>query len=149
MFKNILFVCVGNICRSPAAEFWARAKLLNAGYSDTTIFSRGLHAMTSHAIAPEMQAILSRFEIDASAHVSCQVKIEDVSRADIIFTMETWQQQELSLVFPSGRGKIFCLGKWRNEEILDPYRQAQSAFEETFQLIQENWKIWQDKLWNG
>lgn len=144
-----MFVCVGNICRSPAAEYWAKNELLKSGLNDIRVFSAGLHAMQSSPIAPEMQNILNQFEIDSSTHRGKQIDANDVIRAEIIFTMETWQKEELSIAFPNGRGKIFTLGKWRNEEIIDPYRKEQSVFEAVFDSIKENWKMWQSKLWHG
>jgi len=147
MFKNILFVCVGNICRSPAAEYWAKAQLKNAGLTDIQVFSAGLRAVQTAGIEQNMQVILNQYHIDASQHSAKQIDANDVSRAEIIFTMETWQKEELSFAFPNGRGKIFTLGKWRDEEIGDPYRQEQVVFENIFELIKENWGIWQNKLW--
>ena len=149
MFKNVLFVCVGNICRSPVGEYWARSELQKKGFSGIQVHSAGLSAMQSWPIAPEMKLILDRYHIDSSAHVARQIELNDVSRAEIIFTMESWQQKELSLVFPSGRGKIFCLGKWKDEEIIDPYQKGSAAFENAFESIRTNWEIWQTKLWNG
>ena len=149
MFKKILFVCVGNICRSPAAEYWAREQLKKKGFTEIQVSSAGIHAMQSDPIAPEMQIILNQFQIDASKHVAKQIDANDVTSAEIIFTMETWQKEKLSFAFPNGRGKIFTLGKWQDEEIIDPYRKEQPVFETVFESIKENWGMWQNKLWNG
>ena len=72
-----------------------------------------------------------------------------MTRAEIIFTMETWQKEELAFAFPNSRGKIFTLGRWRDEEIIDPYRKEQAVFETVFESIKENWIMWQYKLWHG
>ncbi|OGT39876.1 MAG: hypothetical protein A3E81_01785 [Gammaproteobacteria bacterium RIFCSPHIGHO2_12_FULL_36_30] len=149
MFKNILFVCVGNICRSPVAEYWARDQLIKKGFSGIQVASAGIHAMQSESIAPEMQIILNQFQIDASKHSAKQIDKNDVAHAEIIFTMETWQKEKLAFAFPSSRGKIFNLGKWSNEEIVDPYRKEQAIFENVFESIKKNWGLWQTKLWNG
>ena len=63
--------------------------------------------------------------------------------------METWQKKELLIAFPSSHGKIFCLGKWRDEEIIDPYRQGAEIFEQVFESIKNNWDAWQKKLWKA
>lgn len=149
MFKNILFVCVGNICRSPVAEYWARDQLMKKGFSAMQVSSAGIHAMQSNLIASEMQIILNQFEIDASKHSAKQINANDVARAEIIFTMETWHKEELTFAFPNSRGKIFNLGKWSNEEIVDPYRKEQAIFEVVFASIKKNWDLWQSKLWDG
>lgn len=148
MFKNILFVCVGNICRSPMAEYWARAQLQKSGLTDIHISSAGINdAMQGSPAAKETQTILNRFGIDASAHVARYINKNIVQNADIIFVMETCQKKELSVVFPECHGKIFFLGQWTNSEIIDPYRKDQAAFETTFESIKKNWEIWQNKLW--
>lgn len=149
MFKNILFVCVGNICRSPAAEYWARDQLIKKGFAEIQVASAGIHAMQSNPIAPEMRTILNQLEIDASRHSAKQIDKNDIARAEIIFTMETWQREELAFAFPNGRGKIFNLGKLTGEEIVDPYRKEQAVFEAVFDSIKRNWELWQNKLWNG
>ncbi|EKD92219.1 MAG: hypothetical protein ACD_29C00112G0004 [uncultured bacterium] len=149
MFNNILFICVGNICRSPLAEYWAREQLEKSGVNNIYVSSAGLQAMRLSPIAPESQAILTRFQIDASNHFAKQVEENHILKADIIFTMEAWQKKELSIAFPGSHGKIFCLGKWRDEEIIDPYRQGTEIFEQVFELIKNNWDVWQKKLWKA
>ena len=148
MFKNILFVCVGNICRSPMAEYWARAQLQKLGLIDAHVSSAGIsNVMQGLPAAKETQIILNRFDINVSAHAARHIDKNIVQKADIIFVMETWQKKELSVVFSGSHGKIFPLGQWMNSEITDPYRKDQAAFETTFELIKENWEIWQSKLW--
>src|SRR3989338_6925319 len=101
--------------------------------------------MQSAKIAEKSQSILNQFGIDASQHIAEQIKESHMLRADIIFTMETWQEKELSVLFPNARGKIFRLGKWNDEEIMDPYRQEQIVFNTVFELIKKNWGVWQRK----
>ena len=43
----------------------------------------------------------------------------------------------------------FFFGKWRDEEIIDPYRQGTEIFEQVFELIKNNWDVWQKKLWKA
>ncbi len=149
MFKSILFVCIGNICRSPLAEYWARDQLKKKGLDAIQVSSAGIHAMRESPIAKESQLILDQFQIDASPHVARQINQEIIDASEVIFTMESWHKDELSIAFPNSRGKIFTLGKWQDEEIVDPYRQEHAVFEMVFELIKENWGLWQSKLWNG
>lgn len=142
-----MFVCIGNICRSPVAEYWARDQLQKKGFADIEVASAGLSAMKTWPIAPEMKLILDRHQIDASSHAARQVDEKIIANADIIFVMESFQQKELLFVFPGGRGKIFCLGKWTESEITDPYRKDQAVFESVFESIKNNWEMWQKKLW--
>lgn len=149
MFKSILFVCVGNICRSPTAEYWARDQLTKKGFTDIAISSAGIHAMRDYAMEKEAQEILKQFNIDASAHRARQIEKKIIDAVEIVFVMETWQKEELAFAFPENRGKIFTLGKWKNEDIRDPYHQQLIVFEQVFESIKDNWGLWQSKLWNG
>lgn len=144
MFNNILFVCVGNICRSPVAEHWARTQLEKAGHTPS-MHSAGLSAMVGSPIAPEMKLLLEQEKIESAAHVAKQVTEKHMMRADIIFVMEEWQKSELSKAYPMSHGKIFCLGQ--KEDIGDPYRQGRARFQEIFSLICDSWNNWQKKLW--
>ncbi len=149
MFRNILFVCVGNICRSPTAEYWARAQLQKRGLTNITISSAGVHAVCGAPIASTAKKILDRFDIDSSTHIARQINQTIILNAEIIFVMEKWQHERLVIDFPSCRGKMFSLGKWSNEEILDPYQRDQIVFESVFEMIKKNWDLWQANLWNG
>lgn len=111
MFKNILFVCVGNICRSPTAEYWAKHELDKLSKQGYQISSAGLGALEHSPIAPEAKLILDRYDIDSSAHRAKQIGNNDVASAEIILTMENWQTEKLLLAFPQCRGKIFSFGK--------------------------------------
>ena len=116
---------------------------------DIKIQSAGLGALKYAPIAPEVKAILDRYQIDTTAHKGKQVNEELIIDADIILVMEEWQKKELTLAFPSTHGKISLLGKWNDDIIEDPYRKAQEVFEETFLLIKKNWDLWQQKLWQN
>ncbi|MDP1574199.1 MAG: low molecular weight protein-tyrosine-phosphatase [Coxiellaceae bacterium] len=149
MFNKILFVCVGNICRSPMAEYWAKDQLQKAGIENVQISSAGLRAMVGVPAVEETAQIMSRFDIDVALHRAQQITKANLIASDIIFVMESWQIKESLFVFPGAHGKIFTLGKWCDEEIRDPYRQGLEAFELTFESIKENWALWQNQLWQN
>ncbi len=148
MFKSILFVCVGNICRSPMAQYWVCDQLQKKELSHIQVSSAGIRAVIASPVAQEVHDILTRFHIDSSQHRAQQLNKKIINQAELILTMETWQKQELSFAFPDSRGKIFTLGKWRGEEIQDPYQQSHAVFEKAFDLMRENWIIWQSKIWS-
>lgn len=146
MFKNILFVCVGNICRSPTAEYLAK-NIFQQFDKSVTVKSAGLAAVVGAPIVENAKIILDQHKIDSSAHRAQQLSADLIRESDIIFTMEEWQINEVSFSFSAAHGKIFSLGKWRNEEISDPYRKSFEIFEKTFSLIELNWALWLQKLW--
>ena len=62
-FKNILVVCVGNICRSPMAEY-----LLKKKHPQLTIHSAGISGMSGYAADEKAQNCMQRIGIDMSSH---------------------------------------------------------------------------------
>ena len=92
--KRILFICLGNICRSPMAEYVLRAMLCDAGRandylvasaatSDENVF-RGVGA----PVYPPARAILRRHGIDCSGKRARQVQPEDYGCFDLFVCMD-------------------------------------------------------------
>ena len=125
--KNILAVCIGNICRSPVAEAMLKARL-----PDCKVWSAGLHAMVGRKADATARQIAEEFKLDLSIHVAQQLSGWMCSHADLILVMEASHKKQLEKLYPTARGKIHCLGEFGPQgpfDIADPYRQSRAAFE--------------------
>ncbi|MEE8457777.1 MAG: hypothetical protein V3S28_06975 [Acidimicrobiia bacterium] len=80
---NILFVCTGNICRSPLAEVIARSVF---GDGQLTFSSAGTQAGAGDAATSNMQVVASEHEFDLSGHRA--TPLDQCPRPDLIFGME-------------------------------------------------------------
>lgn len=140
MFNNILIVCIGNICRSPTAEYLLKEKL---GDSGKTIHSAGLGALVGKGIEPTAAALLVSHKIDGSAHKARQLEPKLIAEADLVLTMETGHIKGILAMAPEARGKTFLLGKWQGDkEIPDPYRKSEEMFKQIYKLIDEATASW-------
>lgn len=140
MFNNILFVCIGNICRSPSAEVMLRRVVAGKGI---TVSSAGLGALVDHGIDATAQALLLEQGLDASAHRARQITPALLSAADLVLTMERKHVRRITEIAPQASGKTFLLGKWQQDrEIPDPYRQQRPAFEHVYRLMAEGVDSW-------
>lgn len=148
MFKNILFVCVGNLCRSPMAEGLAKHRLASLE-PKVQVHSAGLKAVVGEPAAQEARELALLKGLDISAHRARQLTEDMVTEADLILVMEDWQKKEITKHFPHARGKVFLLGHWQDFEIVDPYQQSMKAFEHTWELIEEGFKDWNQKIWKA
>ena len=103
--QRILFVCLGNICRSPMAEFVFRAMVCDAGKesdyfidsaatSDENVF-RGVGA----PVYPPAKALLRRHGIDCSEKRARQVTKSDYERFDWIICMDNSNVRNLQRIF--------------------------------------------------
>jgi protein-tyrosine phosphatase len=133
MFRSILVVCVGNICRSPTAELLLRQRLEG---NDVQIGSAGLAALAGKPIDPQALDVLVSHGLDGSAHRSRQIDDGLIRHADLILAMEQAHVDAITRRAPHVRGRTFLLGKWQNDRpIPDPYRQQRAAFEHVYRLI--------------
>ncbi len=146
--KNILMVCVGNICRSPIAEGllkdYAQKRDLPLQVS-----SAGLAAMLGRPADPNSIAIMQQRGIDIGRHQPRQLTFEMLQSANLVLVMEEWHQREIAEQFPSMYGKVHRIGKWGDFEIPDPYKLPKDAFIESCYLIEQGLHDWQKKLWDS
>ncbi|UNU72967.1 low molecular weight phosphotyrosine protein phosphatase [Moraxella nasovis] len=146
--KSILFVCLGNICRSPSAEGVMRAKCKQAGL-DITIDSAGTadyhigEQPDSRAIAVGKQLGYQLENLQAR-----QVKPDDFHQFDIIFAMDdsnlaNLQKLQAAVVQPTAKLLSFD----PSGQIADPYYGDKNDFVKMFDHIikvTDNWlKLWQ------
>jgi protein-tyrosine phosphatase len=82
---EILFLCTGNICRSPVAEALLRERLREAGV-DATVWSAG-HLEAGNPASPHGVDLLAARGIDLSAHRSQGFTPEEIRRADLVIGM--------------------------------------------------------------
>lgn len=145
MIERILFVCIGNICRSPMAEALFKHRIANTNFN-IQISSAGLAALVDREAAKHVQMLLETRHIDISPHRARQLTAEMVKEADLILTMEEMQKKEIERRFPFAHGKVFLLGKWGNFEIPDPYGGSPEYFEEILNLIDKGLDDWQKRI---
>ena len=138
--SSILFVCKGNICRSPLAATYLAAQL-KGSKPLITICSAGLDTTAGKEADPRARAVAERNSLSLKAHVTTCVNEELVGKADLILVMEIIHRSELLERYPSARKKIFFLGDFdcgRSREIGDPYGGTAADFEHCFESIRRS-----------
>ena len=144
MFKKILIVCIGNICRSPTAEHLLGAALAPSGIQ---VSSAGLAALRDHPLEPLAGQVLAEHGHVPQVHRARQLDAGAVSEADLILVMEQRHIDGVLNLAPEARGKVFLLGKWQHDcEITDPYRQGKPAFVQAYALIEQAAQAWAQRL---
>lgn len=122
--KTILFVCTGNICRSPMAMGLLREKLHKEGLEgEYRVHSAGVWGLESQPPSPYALQMMAQRGIDISDHRSHDLTPEDMEEADLILTMERGQAEAISLEFPQHTHKVHLLSEMigRHYDIRDPY----------------------------
>ena len=140
---SVLFVCMGNICRSPTAEGVFR-KLHGelAPHLDLHIDSAGTHAF--HVGDPpdaRSQAAARVRGVDISRHRGRQVEAEDFRRFDYVLAMDITNLKRLHALRPrDAHGELRLLLEYASDvsskEVPDPYYGGAGGFEEVLDLVE-------------
>lgn len=140
MFRKILFVCVGNICRSPTAEIVMRDAV---GHSGVDMASAGLQAMVDRPVDSMAAELLHERGLDTQLHRARQLTPSILAGSDLVLVMERSHQARIVREMPQASGKVMLLGKWLGDrEIPDPYRQQRPAFEHVLGLVDDCVASW-------
>lgn len=121
MTKKVLFVCLGNTCRSPMAEA-IFASLAKETSIDIEVNSAGLSCLNGNP--PAKNAVLALENLGLSLnHTSSQLTENMIEENDYIFTMEKYLADEIKSSFLQFAGKVYSIGEFSgsNKEINDPY----------------------------
>jgi protein-tyrosine phosphatase len=139
--NSILFVCLGNICRSPLAEGVFRAVLAEHG-KDLLIDSAGTGGWHAGE-QPDRRsiAVAARHGVDISGRRARKVLPEDFSRFDLILGMDKANVRDLKgLASPAARDRVhlyldFATGN--ATDVPDPYYDGAEAFASVYRMIRE------------
>ncbi len=106
--KTILFICTGNICRSPMAEGIFR-HILKGRRRDIQVMSAGIGAMEGQPPSPHAVQAVRELGIDISKQRSRQLTADLVQEADYIFGMTHSHVDTIFLLYPQAAEKTFLL----------------------------------------
>jgi protein-tyrosine phosphatase len=132
---SVLFVCLGNVCRSP----FAAAAMARGATRDLRVFSAGFIGAGRAPPEPALRAAAAR-GVDTSAHVSRIVTAELIQSADVTFVFDRYHVPKLRQTPGVRVDRVFWLGDldptWTGKRaIADPWGREDVFFDQTFERI--------------
>lgn len=138
---RLLFICTGNICRSPMAEGLARHLARDLGGIE--VKSAGLGAPSGQAPSTHAIEVMKELAIDISEFRSKPVTRELVEWADTILVMTYGHLDNMLMLYPQAAEKTFLLREFETNvgpderEIEDPIGQSQAVYRRTRDQIRD------------
>ena len=140
---SVLFVCMGNICRSPTAEGVFRHVVKQRNMQDDILIdSAGTHAYhVGEAPDRRAQATAKSRGVDLSVQRARKVERADFDRFDYIIAMDRSNYEDLKRIKGEKQKAQLHLfmdfaKDWENSEVPDPYYGGSNGFEQVFDMVQ-------------
>jgi len=141
--EKVLWICLGNTCRSPAAEYLARYHAKK--HSLDLIFESAGFMNAFSYMQPESQQYLDSKNIDHGDFRPQTINKTLLERQDLILTMEQSHVEDIKRRYsdiPDIDKKLFTLlefnGNVEDLDIIDPYYTSKSTYEKVLKIIDEN-----------
>lgn len=140
---SVLFVCLGNICRSPFAEGLAARLIAEAGLA-IHCSSAGLEASPLASSPAEAIAAARAFGVSLDAHRPVFLSRELVSSHDVVIAMEPYQVDLLRRRWPTWSRRYLllslfepndALGAFERYHVVDPFGRPQDDYDRCFSRI--------------
>lgn len=141
---QLLFVCLGNICRSPSAENIMNHAIAQAGLSDRIVCDSAGTSSYHIGSPPDrrMQAAALRRGLTLKGSAR-QFLPEDFTKFDLILAMDRENYRDILSLDPQGlyqdKVRLMCdyAQNYRDREVRDPYYGGESGFDYVIDLLED------------
>ncbi|MDD2376588.1 MAG: low molecular weight protein arginine phosphatase [Clostridia bacterium] len=142
--KSIMFICTGNICRSPMAHAYMQKKLYDLKKeNEYMISSCGTNAIQGQCATDNAIEVMKKYDIDLTRHRATSLEYSNILDYDLILVLTDNHKRQILQVYPSLNDNIFTLKEYVNnkekyKDIDDPWGLDINVYKATAKNIVEN-----------
>ena len=141
--RRVLFICLGNICRSPFAEVIAVQRARDVAGKPFAFGSAGISTRSGSGPPAEARDVAAKFGVSLDAHQPTQLTQELAEAQDLLVVMESQQADVLRTTFPHLANRVLLLSLYDAEasagvdryNIADPFGLEERAFHDCYTRI--------------
>jgi protein-tyrosine-phosphatase len=139
VLKHVLFVCTGNVCRSPMAELLFREQV--KGRPEYVVGSAGVGAMPGQPASKHTADLLKESGIDAANFRSRPLTYELMKQATHVFAMSDQHLRVMEHDFPELMDRAYLVTEFaaddalRGQDVVDPIGMGRRAYEQTRDML--------------
>lgn len=141
--SGVVFVCHGNIMRSPVSEAMFRKELEKRGIANVKVASAGMHAINGRSADPRAQIVAPEFEVFVNKHQAQLLTQSLVDAYDLVIVMDIQNAAEFLIRFSQASDKLFMLRQFSKQkrgagrDIPDPYPGDEGYMRQCCAMLQE------------
>jgi protein-tyrosine phosphatase len=140
---KVLFVCSGNICRSPMAAEYMKRRAVTLGLDRVAVDSAGLLGIVGSPASPEAVQVLEEQGMDLKPHRSRGLRAVDLGAADLVLVMTEDHKDEIERRYPRRARRVELLRAFEDgpgptpgaHDLEDPMGSAAPVYRDCFRTI--------------
>lgn len=141
---KIMFVCTGNICRSPMAHYYMQKRVKDLGIeNDFLISSCGVYACTGEKATQNAIFVMKEYNVDMENHRATNIADTNIEDYDYIITLTTRHKEQIKYHYPKLDSNIYTLREFVDESSIyqsidDPWGLNYNVYKACAKEIVEN-----------
>ncbi len=115
--KKLMFVCTGNVCRSPMAHYYAQYKVRKQGKEEEYLIdSCGTYAQTGESATKNAIDAMKEYNVDLTSHRAKNIEDTDIENYDLVICLTNSHKINVLTLYPKLNNKVFTLKEYVDKD---------------------------------